>query len=189
VPEPATSADSTAVDETALDKTALDLRPTPFDHPDAVRLIAELQAIYVGLYGDGDDTPVDPAEFAAPAGYFVLGYLDGVAVASGGWRAREGGDDPQLRPGDAEIKRMYVVPAVRGRGFARAVLAELERSAAAAGRRRMVLETATLQPEAIGLYVAGGYRPTPNFGHYRDDPHSRCYAKPLVRTAVSHPTR
>jgi ribosomal protein S18 acetylase RimI-like enzyme len=159
---------------------AVDLRPTAFDHADSVRLIGELQAIYVGLYGDGDDTPVDPAEFAAPAGYFVLGYLDGVAVASGGWRARESGDDPQLRPGDAEIKRMYVVPAARGRGFARAVLAELERAAAAAGRRRMVLETATLQPEAIGLYVATGYAPMPNFGHYRDDPNSRCYAKSLA---------
>jgi ribosomal protein S18 acetylase RimI-like enzyme len=184
VPEPTTSAAGTAPD-----KTALDLRPTRFDHPDAVRLISELQAIYVGLYGDGDDTPVDPAEFAAPAGYFVLGYLDGVAVASGGWRAREGGDDPQLRPGDAEIKRMYVVPAARGRGFARAVLAELERSAAAAGRRRMVLETATLQPEAIGLYLVAGYQPMPNFGHYRDDPRSRCYAKPLAPPAAFHPKR
>jgi ribosomal protein S18 acetylase RimI-like enzyme len=172
----------------ALEDTVLDLRPTPFDHPDSVQLIAELQAHYVGLYGDGDDTPVDPAEFAAPAGYFVLGYLDGVAVASGGWRAREGGGDPQLRPGDAEIKRMYVVPAARGRGFARAVLAELELSAAAAGRLRMVLETATLQPDAIGLYVSCGYLPMPNFGHYRDDPHSRCYAKALVRPAVTHTT-
>jgi ribosomal protein S18 acetylase RimI-like enzyme len=166
---------------------ALDLRPIAFDHPDSLRLIGELQAIYVGLYGDGDDTPVDPTEFAAPAGHFVLGYLDGVAVASGGWRAREGGDDLQLRPGDAEIKRMYVVSAARGRGFARAVLAELERSAAAAGRQRMVLETATLQPDAIGLYVASGYRPMPNFGHYRDDPRSRCYAKSLVSPPGAHP--
>jgi ribosomal protein S18 acetylase RimI-like enzyme len=175
-------------DADAVGVSALDLRPTAFDHADSVRLIGELQAHYVGLYGDGDDTPVDPAEFAAPAGHFVLGYLDGVAVASGGWRAREDGDDPHLRPGDAEIKRMYVVPAARGHGFARAVLAELERTAAAAGRRRMVLETTTLQPDAVGLYVSCGYRPIPTFGHYRDDPRNRCYAKALVRAAVTHPT-
>jgi ribosomal protein S18 acetylase RimI-like enzyme len=164
----------------AVRVSALDLRPLPFDHPDSLRLIGELQEHYIGLYGDGDDTPVDPAEFAAPTGHFVLGYLDGVAVASGGWRARVGGDDPQLRPGDAEIKRMYVVPAARGRGFARSVLAELERSAAAAGRLRMVLETTTLQPDAIALYTSCGYRPIPTFGHYRDDPRNRCYAKPLA---------
>ena len=47
----------------------------------------------------------------------------------------------------------------RGRGHARAVLAELERSAAAAGRRRTVLETGTRQPEAIALYTSSGYVP------------------------------
>jgi GNAT superfamily N-acetyltransferase len=168
----------------------LDLRPTPFDHPDAVRLIAELQAVYEERYGDGDSTPVDVGEFAAPHGFFVVGYAGGGAVACGGWRARAGDDpaDPQVRPGDAEIKRMYVAAPWRGRGFARAVLAELERTAAAAGRTRLILETGTAQPEAIGLYLACGYAPVPTFGIYRDDPGSRCFAKPLTRAAVTQPT-
>ena len=54
---------------------------------------------------------------------------------------------------------MFVVAAHRDRGHARAVLAELERSAAAAGRRRAVLETGTRQPEAIALYTSSGYVP------------------------------
>ena len=138
-------------------------------HPDAVRLIAELQAVYVARYGGNDETPLDPAEFAAPRGYFVLGYVDGAP-----WRAGDGGpgtrpgDPGLLRDGDAEIKRMYVAAAHRGRGIARAVLAELERSAAAAGRRRMVLETGARQPEAVALYTSSGYRPVPTFGSYRD---------------------
>ena len=65
--------------------------------------------------------------------------------------------DPELRDGDAEIKRMYVIAAHRGRGIARAVLAELERTAAAAGRRPMVLETGDRQPEAVALYTSSGY--------------------------------
>jgi GNAT superfamily N-acetyltransferase len=81
-----------------------------------------------------------------------------------------------------EIKRMFVVDAMRGRGFARAVLAELERAAAGAGARRMVLETGLLQPEAIALYRSSGYHPMPNFGVYRCAPNSRCFAKPLVGT-------
>jgi len=98
-----------------------------------------------------------------------------------GWRARDGGSDPALRDGDAEVKRMFVHAAHRGRGHARAVLAELERTAAAAGRRRAVLETGTRQPEAMALYTSAGYRPTARFGVYRDSPNSRCYAKILAR--------
>lgn len=129
-------------------------------------------------YGDQDVTPVDPAQFSAPLGHFVVGYLDGVAVACGGWRAHDVAADP-IRPGDAEIKRMYTVDSVRGKGLARVVLAELESSARAVGRSRMVLETGTRQPEAIGLYESSGYRRMANFGVYRDHPGSLCYAKQL----------
>jgi GNAT superfamily N-acetyltransferase len=155
-----------------------------YDHPDAVRLIADLQAVYVARYGGIDATPLDPAEFAAPGGYFVLGYVQGAAVACGGWRARDADPgDPELCDGDAEIKRMYVVPAHRGRGIARVVLAELERAAAAAGRRRMVLETGDRQPEAVALYTSSGYRPVPRFGSYRTEPACRCFGKNIARSA------
>ena len=62
---------------------------------------------------------------------------------------------------------------------ARLLLAHLEDTAAAAGRRRIVLETGTRQPEAIALYEREGYAPTEKFGVYRDEPDSRCYARPL----------
>src|SRR5690606_29632764 len=58
-------------------RTVLELRPTPFDHPDAQRLIAELQDVYRERYGGEDDTPVDPREFAPPGGHFVVGYAGG----------------------------------------------------------------------------------------------------------------
>jgi GNAT superfamily N-acetyltransferase len=159
---------------------ALRLRAVPIDHPDAVRLIAQVQAVYQELYGGEDATPLDGKEFAAPLGCFVVAYLGATAVACGGWRAREAdGGDPELRAGDAEIKRMFVVAGYRGRGFARAVLAELERTAAAAGRRRAVLETGVRQPEAIALYSSAGYAATAKFGTYRREPGSRCFAKML----------
>ena len=166
-------------------KHGLALTRAGYQHPDAVRLIAELQAVYVARYGGIDATPLDPAEFAAPGGYFVLGYVQGTAVACGGWRARDADlGDPELRDGDAEIKRMYVVPAHRGRGIARGVLAELERSAAAAGRRRMVLETGDRQPEAVALYTSSGYRPVPRFGSYRTESGCRCFGKNLAHNDV-----
>jgi GNAT superfamily N-acetyltransferase len=149
-----------------------------YDHPHARALIAEVQQEYVRRYGEQDITPVDPAEFAPPRGLFLVGYLDGEPVACGGWRAHEG-DEREFADGDAEIKRMYVVPAARGGGLARAMLATLERTAAEAGRRRIVLETGLKQPEAVALYRSSGYRPMANFGAYRCHPDSLCFAKPV----------
>ncbi|HEX4248099.1 MAG TPA: GNAT family N-acetyltransferase, partial [Pseudonocardia sp.] len=153
----------------------MELRTVGYGHPDAVAMVAAVQEVYLLRYGGYDSTPVDAAEFAAPAGLFVIGYLGGGPVVCGGWRMRtEPEDVPGAEPeadavgvGDAELKRMYVVDAARGRGFARGLLAELERTAVEAGARRMVLETGVAQPEAIQLYLSSGYLPIPKFGVYR----------------------
>ncbi len=155
----------------------MELRTLTLDHPDARRLITELQQEYVRRYGGQDATPIDVSEFVAPRGTFVVGYLNGVAVACGGWRVREPG--PEFTEGDAELKRMYVVPAARGRGLSRVLLAELERRAVEAGRRRLVLETGIRQPEAIGLYASSGYTEISPFGMHRCSPRVRCFGKLL----------
>ncbi|MEJ2890043.1 GNAT family N-acetyltransferase [Actinomycetospora aeridis] len=89
-------------------------------------------------------------------------------------------DEGVLRPGDAEIKRMWVDPAHRRRGVATAVLAELEGTARAAGCGRTVLETGTEQPEALAFYGARGYVAIPRYGTYRDEPSSLCFARGLA---------
>jgi GNAT superfamily N-acetyltransferase len=149
-----------------------------YDHPDAVALIADVQQEYVVRYGDVDLTPVDPAEFAPPLGLFLVAYVDGTPAACGGWRAHEA---------DVELKRMYVRPAFRGRGLARAVLAELERTAAAAGYTRLILETGSKQPEAIALYTSAGYTPVPRFGYYADAPEAVHLGKELEAVCPSTP--
>ncbi|GGT34290.1 N-acetyltransferase [Streptomyces purpureus] len=152
----------------------------PFDHPDAVKLNDQVQLEYVARYGDGGDiTPLDPAMFAPPSGLYLMAYdADGRAVATGGWRTQDENDEG-YSDGDAELKRMFVIPEARGVGLARRILAALEADARAAGRTRMVLETGDQQPEAIALYTSSGYVPCTKFGLYRDYPNSRCFAKPL----------
>jgi GNAT superfamily N-acetyltransferase len=115
----------------------------------------------VRRYGDaeGDSSPIDAAEFMDPNGVFVVVHDDGVPIGMGGWR-RYGTD------GVGEIRRMYVRESARGRGIARLLLAHLERTAVEAGIRRLVLETGTAQPEAIGLYRSSGYVDVEPFGHY-----------------------
>jgi GNAT superfamily N-acetyltransferase len=156
------------------------IRRVPFDHPDAVKLNDEVQAEYDVRYGDGGDaTQLDPSDFAPPNGLYLIAYDENdVPVASGGWRSQDANDEGNL-DGDAELKRMFVIEQMRGRGLARRVLAALEKDARAAGRTRMVLETGTKQPEAVALYTSSGYEPCGKFGYYRFHEESLCYAKPL----------
>jgi GNAT superfamily N-acetyltransferase len=147
------------------------IEPRPYDHPLATTLIAELQAEYVTRYGGPDETPVEPGEFDPPDGLFLVGSLDGDAVAAGGWRRV--GDDV------AEIKRMYVAERARRRGLSRRMLTELEATLAAAGYQRVVLMTALAQPEAIALYESCGYEEAEPYGIYACEADARFYAKPL----------
>lgn len=160
---------------------AIQIRQVPYDHPDAVKLDAEVQLEYAARYeSEGDATVLHARMFDPPGGIYYLAYdADERPIASGGWRAQET-NDAGYSDGDAEIKRMYVTVEARGLGLARRILARLEESAREAGRTRMVLETGTKQPEAIALYRSSGYTDCPKFGHYRYDPLSICLAKPLV---------
>ncbi|WP_129842131.1 GNAT family N-acetyltransferase [Streptomyces sp. RFCAC02] len=157
--------------------------PTRFDHPDARLLNDLVQAEYAERYeGEGDTTPLDASMFDPPRGLYLVVYDDaGRPVGTGGWRAHE---DPAegYAPGDAEIKRMFILRDARGRGLARKVLARLEEEARAAGRTRLVLETGLRQPEAVALYSSSGFARLPaeqGFGTYRDSPESVFFAKPL----------
>ncbi|HEX4655488.1 MAG TPA: GNAT family N-acetyltransferase [Mycobacteriales bacterium] len=150
----------------------LDLREEPYDGPTAQQLIDAVQLEYVVRYGAPDTTPVDPAEFARPAGRFVVGYIDTTAVAMGGVR--------RVDDATVEIKRMYVTPEFRGQGLSRVVLAHLEALARELGATRVLLETGPMQPEAIQLYETSGYEAVEGFGHYRDEPGAAAYGKTIT---------
>jgi GNAT superfamily N-acetyltransferase len=143
------------------------LEPVPYEHPDVVALEQAAQQFYVQIYGSPDETPFTTGDFTPPRGAFLVGYLDEEAVAMGGWRFRTPGV-PRLAGRPAEIRRMFVRERVRGRGFARLVLAALEASAAAAGADWMLLETGKPQVAAVGLYRSSGYVDVEPFGYYAD---------------------
>ncbi|MDT9592003.1 GNAT family N-acetyltransferase [Nocardioides zeae] len=150
----------------------LRLERVGYGHPDALRLVAQVQAEYTVLYGSPDESPMEPAEFEPPAGSFFVGYAPGgEAVATGAWRARPDVVEPRIGRA-AEIKRMYVAPTHRGRGYSRAVLAHLESDAVTAGFDGLVLETGLMQPAAIALYRSAGYAEVGAYGHYRDSEQS-----------------
>jgi GNAT superfamily N-acetyltransferase len=149
--------------------------PESFDSPDAVALCAAQQAEMVELYeGEADIGPTrDASMFVEPHGVFlVLRDDDGRPVACGGI-ARF--DDTR-----GEVKRMYVVPAARGRGLGRRLLEELEAEARRLGYGSVVLETGDRQREAVGLYESTGYERMPCYPPYDSRELSICYEKRLT---------
>jgi GNAT superfamily N-acetyltransferase len=143
----------------------------PYDSPVAQQLIEELQEEYILRYGGRDETPVDPDEFVPPLGSFFLVYRDGELIGCAGMRRRS--------EADVEVKRMFVRRPFRGRGYSRDLLVLVEEEARTLGFSRVLMETGLGQPEAIGLYESSGYERIPGFGHYRNEPQNRCYAKTL----------
>ena len=113
---------------------------------------------------------------AQQVSFFVL-YEQEMPAACGG--VQFFGDSNQPVESYGEIKRMYVRPEFRGRGYAKQMLNHLEELAAARGFSKVRLETGISQPEAIGLYERNGYYKIPPFGDYSDDPLSFFYEKTL----------
>ena len=79
-----------------------------------------------------------------------------------------------------EIKRMFVRADMRGNGFSKQVLLELEKWAKEDGYTHTRLETGIRQPEAIGLYHKLGYQTIPCYGPYQSDELSICMEKILL---------
>lgn len=132
---------------------------------------AEMAAYYGGRGGSGA-APRDE-EFVPPDGIFLAALQDGEMVGCGGICRHPEDDDV------AEIRRMYVDPALRGQGIGARILEALEQQAVELGYRAVRLETGSEQREAIRLYERAGFTPAPCWGPYLTDPRSRCYIKQL----------
>ncbi len=145
----------------------MELNAVPYE--DAHRLAEAMSDEMKVRYDDNEGaSPAHPEDFLPPYGVFLLGVVEGQEVACGGLRL--------LQPGVGEIKRMYVEPAQRGRGLSRQLLRALLEHARDVGLSEVRLETGTLQPEAIALYLSEGFVPIAAYGHFADHPQTLCYA-------------
>lgn len=79
-----------------------------------------------------------------------------------------------------EIKRLIVVPAFRGLGIARGLMAAALDAARADGADRVILQTGLQQPESMALYSSMGFTRIPVYEPYVETmPRSVCFALPL----------
>jgi GNAT superfamily N-acetyltransferase len=141
------------------DSGVIESRTVPSGEPPATELVAAMVDEISELYGriDVPGAPSATPEDFSPerGGTFLVVYEDGVAVAGGGLK--------RLEDTACEIKRMYVIPAARGRGLASLLLGALEDEARRLGYAIARLDTGVHQPHAQRLYERAGYEPIGNF--------------------------
>ena len=143
---------------------------TDHTHPGFVQLVRELDQDLARR--DGKDNAFYARYNSMDAdARVVVAIVEGVPVGCGAIK--------QVDADAVEVKRMYTLPAWRGKGVASRLLAELEQWARELGMERCILETGLRQPEAIALYESNGYEPIPNYGPYAGVTNSRCFAKVL----------
>ena len=139
--------------------------------------ISELDAYLDPLYPKESQHGYSIEKLVAQRVEFFVLYENEAPAACGG--VQFFGDPKGADEDYGEIKRMYVRPEFRGRGYAKKMLHHLEELATARGFSKVRLETGISQPEAIGLYERNGYYKIPPFGDYWDDPLSFFYEKTL----------
>ena len=100
-----------------------------------------------------------PGKYARPAGVVLIARAGADAAGVAAYR--------MVEPGVAEMKRLYVRPAFRGRDLGRELANELIEDARARGYRTMLLDTLASMGTARALYRDLGFAPV---APYYDNP-------------------
>lgn len=161
--------------------TVVDVRAVAWEEPVAVALREAMEAEMRLRYADRTDPAhgLPPGMSVTPSTVAYTGVAynrQGLAVGHVALR--------WAGPGVLELKRMYVMPAYRGRGVAEPLLDAAECVAAELGAERIVLQTGDRQPDAVRMYQRNGYARTPVFPPYETIRHSRCFQKTVPARVV-----
>lgn len=120
-----------------------------------------------------------PGQFVRPNGVFLLvseepGKRERAFVGCGGIRRIADSPVGRVR---YEVKHLWLQPQVRGRGWGRALLAELERRARDFGADELVLDTNASLTAAGVLYSGAGYE---DCAPYNDNPNATNWYRKLL---------
>lgn len=150
----------------------IDIKEERPDSVDALHLLVELDAYLDALPYPQESRHAFTVDKLLREGVaFFVTRVEGQPAGCGGVKLF-GGEY-------GEVKRMYVRPAFRGLGLARAMLDYLAEHVCERQVNVLRLETGVFQTEAIGLYERYGFQRRPPFGEYREDPMSVYYEKSL----------
>lgn len=141
------------------------------DSADGRAMIDELERYFNSVYGEYDGYGASPEQMIADNVAFFVLREDDQAAACGGIKlyGTEYG----------ELKRIFVRPGYRGKGYGRRIVDQLAVHAQQNGINILRLETGVHQPEAIAMYERLGFERIPQLGNYPTDPLSVYFEKQL----------
>lgn len=148
------------------------------DHPQVVALLGALDDYLASLYPPEANHILDVAALLAPEVVMLAAWQGERIVGCGALRRMPAEPETDDQP-YGEIKRMFVLPELRGRRIAERLLLALEDQACDQGLTQLMLETGGEQTAAVRLYERCGYRRRGAFGGYPDNCLSSFYAKDL----------
>jgi putative acetyltransferase len=149
----------TGIDDTAMTSgTSFFIRP--IDPRDDAAVAAIIRTVMPEFGADGAGFAIHDAEVAAMSAayararcdYFVI-EVGSVVLGGGGFAPLEAGDTDTC-----ELRKMYFLPRLRGRGAGRALIAHCLEAARRAGFKRCYIETLTGMDAAQRLYLANDFQ-------------------------------
>ncbi len=143
---------------------------TDSKNPDFVKLVKQLDTYLAVTDGDEHDF-YNQFNSIQNLKYVIVVYNDNEPIGCG---AIKPFDDSTM-----EIKRMYVSPSERGKGFASKIIDALEAWAKELKYSYTILETGNRQFEAVAFYKKSNYTIIENYGQYKGVKNSVCFKKQL----------
>ena len=148
----------------------INLLRTNSDNKDFIALVKLLDAQLAELDGD-EHAFYAQLNKTHSLNHVIVAYENDKPIACGALR--------EYSPSTMEVKRMYTLPASRGKGIATKILTELENWASELTYQKCILETGKRQPDAIRLYQKNGYKIIPSYGKYLVMENSVCFEKAI----------
>ena len=147
------------------------LKRSTSEDVDFIKLIKELDQDLAHKNGDNNEFFVQFNKIDLIRNVVII-YENDIAVGCGAFK--------KYCDESIEIKRMFVDPSARNKGFATAILRELTNWAKELNYSTAILETGDKMTEAIHLYQKEGFTLTPNYPPYDNEPTSKCFKKNLL---------
>ena len=133
-------------------------------------VLTEYGLAWEPMGADRDVLEVEAYYFDREGEFWVVEQA-GTIVGTAAYYSIERGDNA------VEIRKMYLLPEVRGKGLGRFLLEQLEARIRSQGFHEIWIETASVLKEAVQLYEKHGYQPATGVETARCD---RVYCKVLI---------